>query len=90
MAVIATPNPTTISPQCPTVPDNALAITPSDTDTFAKGVAVYVGVAGTVSCVPWGGNAAVTVTAVAGALLPFRVIKVNATNTTATGLLAVY
>jgi hypothetical protein len=90
VAVIATPNATTISPQCPSVLDNALAITPSDVDTFARGVTVYVGVAGTVSCVPWGGNPAVTVTAVAGALLPFRVVKVNATDTTATGLLAVY
>lgn len=90
MAVIALPNPTTISSQCPTIQDNALAITTSDVDTFAQGVAVYVGTAGTVSCVPWGGNAAVSFTAVAGALLPVRVIKVNATGTTATGLVAVY
>lgn len=90
MAVIATPNPTTISPQCPTILDNALAITPNDTDTFAQAVAVYVGTAGTVNCVPAGGNAAVTVTALAGAVLPFRVVEVNATGTTATGLLAIY
>lgn len=93
MAVIACPNPTTISPQCPTVPDNALAITPSDTDTFAQGVGVYVGAAGTVSVVPWGaGNSgtAVSFTAIAGAVLPIRVVKVNSTGTTATGLVAVY
>lgn len=90
MAVIACPNPTTISPQCPTVLDNALVITPNDADTFAQPVAVYVGTAGTVNCVPAGGTAAITVTAVAGAVLPFRVIEVNATGTTATNLLAVY
>lgn len=35
MAVIACPNPTTVSGQCPTYPDMALTVTPSDTDTFA-------------------------------------------------------
>lgn len=90
MAVIATPNATTVSPQCPTWPDNAITVTPSDVDTFAQGVSIYVGVAGNVSCVPWASETAVVVAAVAGQVLPFRVKKVNATLTTATTLLAIY
>jgi len=90
MAVIATPNATTCSPQCPTLPDNALAVTPSDTDTFGQGVAIYCGAAGNVSCIPWASDTAVTVAVLAGTMLPFRVKQVRATSTTATGLVAVY
>ncbi len=90
MAVIATPNATTISSQCPTLPDNAFAVTPSDADTFAQGVAIYCGAAGNVSCVPWASDSALTVAVLAGTMIPFRVKKVNAASTTATNLVAVY
>lgn len=90
MAVIATPNATTITPSCPALPNNALAVTPSDADTFAQGVSIYAGAAGNISCVPWSSETAVVVAVLAGTVVPFRVKKVNATGTTATGLVAVY
>ena len=90
MATIATPNITTLSPQCPSLPDAAQVITPSDTDTFATAVTVYVGGAGVVSCVPVNGNAALVITMPAGSVIPFRVSQVRATGTTATLLVAVY
>lgn len=52
MAVISMPAPTTASSQCPVLPDGAKAITPSDVDTFAQPVAIYVGGAGTVTLTP--------------------------------------
>jgi hypothetical protein len=35
MAIISLTNITTISGQCPTYPDNAVAITPSDANSFS-------------------------------------------------------
>jgi hypothetical protein len=64
------------------------AITPSDTVNFPeRQTAIYVGVGGTIAMVPQGGLV-VTITAIAGALLPFDLIRINATGTTATGLVA--
>lgn len=57
MATVALPFPTTISPNVPGLPDGAKAITPSDVDIFAQPVAVYVGGAGVVQCMPANGNA---------------------------------
>lgn len=72
-------------------PDGGLAITPSDTDTYSNPIEVYAGGAGNVVCTP-GLNgisgATVTVPVVAGGKVPFRVVKVMATGTTATGLIA--
>lgn len=90
MAVVTTPNPTTASPQCPVLPDAAKAITPSDVDTFAQGVTVFVGGAGIVTCTPSNGNADVAITMPAGSIVPFRVSAVKATGTTATLMVAVY
>ena len=64
------------------------AITPSDTVNFPeRQTAIYVGVGGTIALVQQGGPI-VTITAVAGALLPFDLVRINATGTTATGLVA--
>lgn len=90
MATIATPNSTTVSGACPALPSGALAITPSDTNTFACPVSVYVGGAGVVTCTPANGNADVAVTMPAGVVVPFRVSAVKATGTTATLLVAIY
>lgn len=90
MAKIILDNPTTVSPQCPTLPDNAIAVTPSDADTFSQAAAIYCGVAGNVSVVPAGSGPAVTVAVLAGTMIPFRVAQVRATGTTATGLIAIY
>lgn len=90
MATVAMANPTTASPQCPVLPDAAKAITPSDTDTFAQPVAVFVGGAGVVVCTPANGASDVSITMPAGSIVPFRVLAVKATSTTATLLVAVY
>lgn len=90
MAVITLTHPSYASPSEPRFPGSAVAITPSDTDTFSVPVAVYVGVAGNVVVTPEGGQADVTFTAPAGATLPVMVWAVKATNTTSTGLVAIY
>lgn len=66
MATIACPNITTTGPAMPHVPDGALAVTPSDTNTFACPVTILVGVAGNITCTPANQNADVLVAVVAG------------------------
>lgn len=90
MAVIAFPAPTVASPQCPVLPDGGKAITPSDANTFAQPVAVYVGGAGTITVTPANLQADVILAMPAGSIVPFRVVAVKATGTTATLLVAVY
>lgn len=80
--------------------NKAVAITPSDTVDFGssgKGAsgqanlcdAIYVGVAGNLAVVLQDGTA-LTLAVVAGAIVPIAAKRVNATNTTATGLFALY
>lgn len=82
--------------------NRAVAITPSDTvnydgSTYAanhatKAIpaeAIYVGGAGIVVAIFENGSA-VNFTAVAGQILPLKTIRVNATTTTATLLVALY
>lgn len=72
-------------------PDGAKAITTSDTDTYERCVAVYVGVTGNVRATPCNGASAVTFVGVpAGSMLPVRVSAVAATLTTASSLVAVF
>lgn len=70
----------------------AAAVTPADADLPTlptKGL--YVGGAGNVAVVMAGGGAAVTFSGVsAGTVLAIRVDRVNATNTTATAIVALY
>lgn len=91
MAVIATPGRTPITDSCPTFPGGALLVTPSDVDTFANPVAIYIGGSGNISVTPGNGIAGnITVAVLAGTMLPFTVLAVRATGTTATGIVAVY
>lgn len=90
MAVIALPMSDSPSPTCPILPDAALTVTPSDANTFAGPVAIYVGGAGNVTVTPANGNTDVVVVANAGTIIPFRVLAVKATGTTATSMLAIY
>lgn len=91
MAVIAIPGRTPITDSCPTFPGGALAVTPSDADTFANPVAIYIGGSGNISVAPGNGvNPAITVAVLAGTMLPFTVLSVRATGTTATGIVAVF
>ena len=66
------------------------AVTPSDTvDLAYVSRAIYVGGAGNLAVLLSGDAAAVTLIAVAvGSVLPLRVKRVMATNTTATNLVA--
>jgi hypothetical protein len=79
-------------PNLPVSFNRALAITPSDTVNFPLGPpeAIYVGGAGVVVLV-FNDDTTVSVTAIAGAWLPFRSVKrVNSTSTTATVMVACY
>ena len=72
----------------------AVAITPGDTsvNNFARGVCqgIYVGGAGAIAAVMEDGTVATFSAVPVGTLLPIRAVRVNATNTTATLLLALY
>lgn len=71
----------------------AFAVTPSDTVNYATGPArgLYVGTGGTVVLLPVDNSAVVTLTGVpSGVVLPIWHARVNATSTTATGLVALY
>jgi hypothetical protein len=66
------------------------AVTPHDSTNFTEmPKAVFVGVAGNVVAVDEYGTA-VTYAMAAGQILPIRPIRINSTNTTATGLVAIY
>lgn len=69
----------------------ARAVTPSDTVEIPDGVtdALWVGGAGVVVAVLQDGKT-VNFTTLAGAFLPLRVKRVNATSTTATLIVALY
>lgn len=70
----------------------AFAVTTSDTVNFeftTRGL--WTGTGGTIVLVPMGQSNAVTFASVPpGVVLPIRVKRVNATNTTATGLIGLY
>jgi hypothetical protein len=67
----------------------AVAITPSDSTNFAVCRAIYVGGAGNIVAVV-NGVAVTFSNALAGSVIPIRATRVNSTNTTATGLVALY
>jgi hypothetical protein len=70
-----------------------VAITTSDTVSIASGTTrgIYVGGAGNLVCLFKDHDTVVTIVgAVAGTVLPFEVVRVNATSTTATSLVALY
>jgi len=72
---------------------DAKAITPSDTDNLPDGPCrgIYVGGAGAVKVIPGSGGTAVTFAAVpVGTVLDVVAVRVYATGTTATNLLALY
>ena len=67
------------------------AVTTSDTvDLPANVRAIYVGVSGDVSAVPLGGGTAVVFKAAPVGVLPIEVSRINATDTTATDIVALF
>tara|TARA_R110000851_G_scaffold287513_3_gene441553 strand:- start:21661 stop:21903 length:243 start_codon:yes stop_codon:yes gene_type:complete len=71
-------------------PDNAEVVTPHDANPLPNGGLLYVGGAGDVSVVTTQGNAVVFKGVGAGQILPIRVRRVKATDTTATDILVLY
>jgi hypothetical protein len=70
----------------------AVAVVPHDTNKFTRGVCqgIYVGGAGNVAAVMEDGTVATFTAPPVGSILPIRATRVNATNTTATLMLALY
>lgn len=70
----------------------AAAVTPHDSTNLSQAArALYIGVGGNIVCVMQGDGAAVTFSNVkSGSILPISVLRVNATNTTASSILALY
>ena len=69
---------------------NAAQVTPSDSvDLTYVSRAVFIGAAGTLSVEMHGGGT-VSFDAYAGMILPIRATRVNATGTTATGIVALW
>ncbi len=81
---------TNYSPTFPMFPGGAEAVTPSDTVNLATPSVIFVGGAGNVRVTTAQGDDVVFSGAQAGGVIPVQVIRVWATNTTATNLVRVY
>lgn len=69
----------------------AEVVVPSDvTDLSRECEGIYIGGAGDVAVVLPGGTAITFVGAPAGTILPVRAIRINATNTSATSMVALF
>lgn len=77
------------SPSYPSFPNGARAVAQSDTVNMPTPCTVYVGGAGNVRVLTFNGDD-VTFIMPAGGTVPVTVVRVFTTNTTATGLIAVY
>lgn len=68
-----------------------LAVTPSNTDSLPEGppAAIIANVAGNVAVVDRNGTV-MTIPIAAGVPLPIEPVRINSTNTTATGIYALY
>lgn len=75
-----------------TVPaEDASAVTPSDSTNLTSAArALYIGTAGNVTLVTIGGSVITFSNVQSGSILPVRTTRVNATNTTATNIVALY
>lgn len=81
---------TNYSPTFPMYPGGAAAITPSNTVNLANPSVVYVGGTGNVRVLTAQGDDVTFVNVPGGVALPVQVIRVYATNTTATNLVGIY
>ena len=71
--------------------EDAGAVTPSDSVNLTNTArALYIGGAGNVVVVTASGNVVTFVNAQVGTIIPVRTRRVNATNTTATNIVALY
>ena len=81
---------TNYSPTFPMYPGDAAVVTPSDTNNLATPSVVFVGSAGNVRVLTAQGSDVLFTGVVGGTVLPVQVIRVFATNTTATGMVRVF
>ena len=70
--------------------ESAVAVTKSDTVSFAKTRGLFVGVAGVVVVVMADGRVVTFTGAQNGQIFPIQITRVNSTNTTATDMVALY
>jgi hypothetical protein len=77
------------SPTFPMYPGDAASVTTSDTTVFSPSI-VYVGVTGNVRVTTAQGTDVTFNALPAGAVLPVQVIKVWATNTTASSIVRIF
>lgn len=71
--------------------ETAAAVTPSDSvNLTADARSLYIGGAGNASVVTANGDTVTFVGLLAGSILPVRIRRVNATDTTATNIVAIY
>jgi hypothetical protein len=81
---------TNYSPTFPMYPGGAVAITPSNTVNLANPSVIYIGVSGNIRVLTAQGDDVTFNAVLAGTVLPVQVIRVWATNTTATNLIGIY
>lgn len=81
---------TNYSPTFPMYPGDAAAVTTSDTNNLSTPSVVFVGSAGNVRVLTSQGSDVTFTGVLGGSVLPVQVIRVFATNTTATGLVRVF
>jgi hypothetical protein len=81
---------TNYSPTFPMYPGDAAVVTPSDTNNLATPSVVFVGSAGNVRVLTAQGSDVLFTGVLGGTVLPVQVIRVFATNTTATGMVRVF
>lgn len=70
--------------------EDAIAITPNDSTTFNPTSAFYIGVDGDVTVETISGSTVTFTGVIGGSIIPLRIVKVFATNTTADGIIAMY
>lgn len=80
---------TNVNPKFASVGTQLTAITPADNTAIGPHAWLYCGGAGTVALVAERNSSAVTLTVIAGQILPIRFQGVDATGTSATGLVAI-
>jgi len=85
MAKVTNPSPT-----FPRYPGGALAVTPSDTVPLTYPSIIYVGVGGNVHVLTAQGDDVTFVGVQAGGVVPVQVLKVFASSTNATYMVAIY
>jgi hypothetical protein len=81
---------TNYSPTFPMYPGSAAVVTPSDTVNLVSPSVIYVGVFGNVRVTTATGDVVTFLNVPTGSIIPVQVLRVMATSTTATNMVAIY